>query len=185
MTNYGYMRVSTEDQHLDLQRRALLGRDVLEGDIYEDKASGGKRDRAGLNKLLKTVKKGDVIVVWRLDRLARSLAHLIEIVTVLEKKGAGLVSVNESIDTTTPGGRLVFHIFGALAEFERELIRERTRAGMAAARARGSQIGRPRETQTADIIHLLKQGRTKTETANELGISVMTVHRHLKEVGHG
>ena len=137
----GYARVSTEDQTLDLQRDALTkaGCDRL----FTDTMSGAKADRPGLAEALAFARPGDTLVVWRLDRLGRSLRHLIETVTALEQRGIGFKSLTESIDTTSPGGKLVFHIFGALAEFERDLIRERTHAGLTAARARGRTGGRP------------------------------------------
>ena len=110
--------------------------------IFEDRASGARTDRPGLVQALAFVRKGDVLITWKLDRLARSLPHLIETVNQLEKTGAGLQSLTEAIDTTTPGGRLIFHVFGALAQFERDLIRERTHAGLAAAASRGRRGGR-------------------------------------------
>lgn len=179
-TKFGYMRVSTDEQNLDLQWRALIDAGVPRRCLFQDQASGGKRDREGLAELLEAIGEGDVLVVWRLDRLARSLAHLIEIVELLQKRGAGLISLNESIDTTTAGGRLIFHIFGALAEFERSLISDRTKAGMAAARARGAKIGRPVEADTAKIRELSASGMTRLEVAERLGVSEMTVYRHLK-----
>lgn len=136
----GYARVSTNDQNLDLQRDALKAAGC--GKIIEDTASGGKTQRAGLDRVKEQLRSGDVLVVWRLDRLGRSLRHLIELMTELEGQGIGFQSVTEAIDTTTPGGKLIFHIFGALAEFERNLIRERTKAGLEAARARGRKGGR-------------------------------------------
>jgi DNA invertase Pin-like site-specific DNA recombinase len=129
----GYARVSTTEQNLDLQRDALKRAGCEK--IIEDTASGGKRERPGLERVQETLRHGDMLAVWRLDRLGRSLKHLIELMSELEGQGVGFHSVTESIDTTTPGGKLVFHIFGALAEFERNLIRERTHAGLAAARA--------------------------------------------------
>lgn len=137
----GYARVSTHEQNLSLQKDALKQAGC--GKIFRDQVSGAKAQRPGLQEAKTYVREGDTLVVWRLDRLGRSLKHLIETVTVLEERGVGFQSLQESIDTTTSGGRLVFHIFGALAEFERNLIRERTRAGLAAARARGRQGGRP------------------------------------------
>jgi len=137
----GYARVSSDDQSLDLQRDAL--RQAGCERIYEEKESGGKVDRPELLRLMEALRQGDTLVVWRLDRLGRSLKHLIETVEQLEAIGVGFQSVTEAIDTTTSGGKLVFHIFAALAEFERTLIRERTRAGLKAARARGRQGGRP------------------------------------------
>ncbi|HEX9950966.1 MAG TPA: recombinase family protein [Rubricoccaceae bacterium] len=136
----GYARVSTADQSLDLQRDALAraGADR----VFDDTASGVRTDRAGLADALAFVREGDVLAVWRLDRLGRSLADLIAQVETLRERGVGFRSLTEGIDTTTPGGQLVFHIFGALAQFERELIRERTVAGMESARARGRTGGR-------------------------------------------
>lgn len=138
----GYARVSSDDQNLDLQRDALKQAGCER--LYEEKESGAKADRPELRRLLELLRAGDTLVVWRLDRLGRSLKHLIETVDQIEAMGVGFQSVTEAIDTTTSGGKLVFHIFAALAEFERTLIRERTRAGLKAARARGRQGGRPK-----------------------------------------
>src|SRR5512144_839185 len=137
----GYARVSTQDQTLDLQKDALEKIGCTR--IYTDTASGAKAERKGLEEALNYVREGDILVVWRLDRLGRSLKHLIEAITELNKRGIGFKSIQENIDTTTSGGKLVFHIFGALAKFERDIIRERTRAGLTAARARGRKGGRP------------------------------------------
>jgi DNA invertase Pin-like site-specific DNA recombinase len=136
----GYARVSTIEQNLDLQRDALKAAGCEK--IIEDKASGGKVKRDGLERVREQLRKGDVLAVWRLDRLGRTLKHLIELMGELEGQGIGFQSTTEAIDTTTPGGKLVFHIFAALAEFERNIIRERTRAGLEAARARGRKGGR-------------------------------------------
>jgi DNA invertase Pin-like site-specific DNA recombinase len=136
----GYARISTEDQKLDLQLDAL--KKVGCKKFFQDVASGSKSQRVGLDAALEFARKGDVIVVWKLDRLGRSLQHLIETITLLQSRGVGFRSLQENIDTTTAGGKLFFHIFGALAEFERELIRERTKAGLSAARARGRLGGR-------------------------------------------
>jgi DNA invertase Pin-like site-specific DNA recombinase len=138
----GYARVSTHEQTLDLQRDAL--EKVGCNKIFTDTASGAKTERIGLDEALSYVRKGDTLVVWRLDRLGRSLPHLITTMTDLEERGIGFKSLTENIDTTTSGGKLIFHIFGALAEFERNLIRERTTAGLTAARARGKRGGRPK-----------------------------------------
>lgn len=137
----GYARVSTADQTLDLQLDAL--KRVGCEKTYEDTASGAKTERRGLNEALNQLRSGDILVVWRLDRLGRTLKQLIELINELNDKGIGFKSITENIDTTTSGGKLVFHIFGALAEFEREVIRERTNAGLTAARARGRLGGRP------------------------------------------
>src|SRR5208282_2155078 len=130
MVQIGYARVSTLEQEMALQLDALRAAGCDR--IFEDRASGAKTDRPGLAQAIAFVREGDVLVTWKLDRLARSLPHLIETVNQLEKSGAGLRSLTEAIDTTTPGGRLIFHVFGALAQFERDLIRERTRAGLVA-----------------------------------------------------
>src|SRR5437016_13381487 len=138
----GYARVSTPDQTLNLQKDALgkLGCSK----IFTDTASGAKAERKGLAEAMAYVREGDTLVVWRLDRLGRSLKHLIETITKLNNRKIGFKSITENIDTTTSGGKLIFHIFGALAEFERDIIRERTQAGLQAARARGRLGGRPK-----------------------------------------
>lgn len=142
MAYVGYARVSTLDQDLALQLDALAVVGCVK--VFEDRASGVRTDRAGLQAALDYARAGDVLVTWKLDRLGRSLPHLIETVAALEKRGVGFRSITEAIDTdtTTPGGRLVFHLFGALGQFERDLIQERTRAGLAAAAARGRTGGR-------------------------------------------
>jgi DNA invertase Pin-like site-specific DNA recombinase len=141
MALIGYARVSTQDQHLRLQQDALNTAGCLK--IFKDTVSGAKQERKGLEDALKFLWEGDVLVVWRLDRLGRSLKDLIERLTELHSRNIGFKNLTESIDTTTSGGKLIFHIFGALAEFERDIIRERTNAGLAAARARGKKGGRP------------------------------------------
>ena len=138
---FGYARISTTQQDEALQLDALTQAGCTR--IYTDTASGATQSRPALDELLEHLRPGDTIVVWRLDRLGRSLRHLVELVAMLEEQHVGLRSLTESIDTTTPGGKLIFHVFAALAEFERELIRERTYAGLAAARARGRVGGRP------------------------------------------
>lgn len=139
--NLGYARVSTFDQHLELQEDALTKAGCEK--IFRDVASGAIDSRKGLAEAIEFARSGDTLVVWKLDRLGRSLKHLIETVNLLKERGVGLLSLQEKIDTTTSGGKLIFHVFGALAEFERELIRERTNAGLKAARARGRLGGRP------------------------------------------
>src|SRR5687767_10921435 len=138
----GYARVSTQEQTLDLQRDALMQAGCDR--VFTDTVSGSQDERPGLSDALSHLRAGDTLVVWRLDRLGRSLRHLIETVTELSQRGIGFRSLTEQIDTTTSGGKLVFHVFGALAEFERDLIRERTQAGLRAARARGRTGGRPK-----------------------------------------
>jgi DNA invertase Pin-like site-specific DNA recombinase len=141
----GYARVSTQDQNPALQREALTEAGCER--IFEEKASAAKRDRPELAEALKFMRAGDTLVVWKLDRLARSLRQLIETVEQLEAQGIGFMSLTENIDTTTPGGKLIFHIFGALAEFERSIIRERTVAGLTSARARGRVGGGRRHSR--------------------------------------
>ena len=141
----GYMRVSTDGdrQVLDLQRDALLAAGVDERHLFEDRASGSRDDRAGLAKALAFLKPDDCLVVWKLDRLGRSLSHLLATVNELKDRGIAFRSLTEQMDTTTPQGEFLFHVFGALAQFERSLIQERVRAGLAAARRRGRRGGRP------------------------------------------
>ncbi|MCH7688245.1 MAG: recombinase family protein [Planctomycetes bacterium] len=140
----GYARVSTDDQNLSLQIDALTKHGIPRSNIFMDKLSGAKTDRPGLAKCLDTLQRGDVLVVWRLDRLGRSMRHLINLVEDLRSRGVGFRSLNEgAIDTTCASGELIFNIFSALAQFERRLIQERTKAGLAAARARGRNGGRP------------------------------------------
>ncbi len=138
----GYARVSTIDQRLDLQQDALRGAGCER--IFTDTASGAKTERLGLMAAVEACREGDILVVWKLDRLGRSLMHLVETVQALEARGIGLRSLQEQLDTTSSGGKLIFHIFASLAEFERDLIRERTNAGLTAARARGRTGGRPK-----------------------------------------
>src|SRR5882762_5361393 len=145
----GYARVSTQDQSPALQLDALRAAGCDR--IFEEKASGAQRDRPELKAALEYMRDGDVLVVWKLDRLARSLGQLIDTVDSLKERGIGFRSLTEQIDTTTPAGKLTFHIFGAMAEFERSIIRERTRAGLDAARARGRTGGRPRALSEKDL----------------------------------
>src|SRR5919109_709204 len=148
----GYARVSTNEQHLDLQRDALRKAGVAAKDIYTDKVTGVKAERPGLQAALTHLREGDTFIVWRLDRLGRSLKHLIETVTKLQQQHIAFHSITENINTSTATGQLVFHIFGALAEFERNLIRERTIAGLEAARARGRLGGRPEIQATSSKV---------------------------------
>ena len=181
----GYARVSTHDQNLALQLDALKQASCEE--IYQDQVSGAKAKRSGLQDALAYLRQGDTLVVWRLDRLGRSLKHLIEIVTMLDERGIGLQSLQESIDTTTSGGRLVFHIFGALAEFERNLIRERTQAGLHAARARGRKGGRPKalDTTKAELLYQLYDEKKHSimELCDIMGISKSTLYTYLEQRG--
>ncbi len=162
----GYARVSTLEQNLDLQLTHLRNSGCEK--IITDKISGSVSERMGLSKLLEVVRGGDTVVVWRLDRLGRSLRHLLETVNTFEKIGVGFKSLNESIDTTTPSGKLVFHIFAALAEFERGLIRERTRAGLNEARSRGRLGGRPKKLDKTEIELLKKLYEEKEHSVGEL-----------------
>ncbi len=182
MALIGYCRVSTTDQDLAMQRDALDRAGCSR--VFEDKASGARDDRPGLQKALDRVEAGDVLVVWKLDRLGRSLKHLVEIVTDLEKRGVGFRSLTEAIDTTTNGGKLVFHIFGSLAEFERGLIQERTRAGLDAAAARGRKGGRPiavTPEKLAKAQHFIAQGHSPREAAARLKISKSALYDALRE----
>ena len=180
----GYARVSTGDQNFDLQRDALLASGCESSKIFTDKLSGARDDRPGLAQALEYVRESDTLVVWRLDRLGRSLSHLIQTTTGLEQRGVGFKSLQEGIDTTTSGGKLVFHIFGALAEFERSLIRERTQAGLKAARARGRSAGRPKLLDTRKLMiaeSLLKDPKlTVSEVAHQVGIARSTLYTYLR-----
>ncbi|WP_439329503.1 recombinase family protein, partial [Enterobacter hormaechei] len=174
----GYARVSTDDQHLDLQRDALM----LAGceRIFEDKVSGVQAEREGLATLIRSLRPGDTVVIWRLDRLGRSLKNLLQLVEHLDGLQVGLRSLQESIDTTSSGGRLVFHIFGALAEFERNLVRERTQAGLSSARRRGRQGGRPTILSPTKKALALKLHQERNHTIEEIckmmGISKSTLY---------
>ena len=176
---FGYSRVSTTEQDQALQEDALTKAGVDQ--IFTDTASGAKTSRPALDELLSMLRPGDTVVVWRLDRLGRSLRHLIDVFSDLESKGVAIRSLTESLDTSTPGGRLIFHVFGALAEFERDLIRERTNAGLAAARARGRTGGRPsvwtaEKLQTAQ--DLLAQGTDIATVSRILGVSRASIYRN-------
>ena len=163
----GYARISTVDQNLNLQRDALVASGCEK--IYYDKGvSGAKAKRPGLDKALRSLQRGDVLVVWKLDRLGRSVKHLIEITTQLETKGIGFQSLSDAIDTSTAGGRLYFHLMGAFAEFERNLISERTKAGMAAAKARGVKIGRPKKLNAEQQSALQAFERDALDTAAKM-----------------
>src|SRR5215510_8514946 len=153
----GYARVSTDEQNLDLQRDAPLKAGVAAKDLYTDKVTGVKSERPGLQTALSHLREGDTFIVWRLDRLGRSLKHLIETVTMLKQQGVAFRSLTENIDTATATGHLVFHIFGALAEFERNLITERTIAGLDAARVRGRAGGRPRRNPQSGRVVMAKK----------------------------
>lgn len=188
----GYMRVSKADgsQSVDLQRDALIAAGVQPEHLYEDLASGRRDDRPGLAACLKALREGDTLVAWKLDRLGRDLRHLINTVHDLTARGVGLKVLTghgAAIDTTTAAGKLVFGIFGALAEFERELIAERTRAGLASARARGRHGGRPFKMSPAKLrLAMAAMGKPETEVGSlckELGVTRQTLYRHVGPKG--
>ena len=180
--NIGYCRVSTQDQNLELQLDELKKAGCEK--IFQDVASGSKYEREGLQDAIAFAREGDCVVVWKLDRLSRSLRHLIDTVNQLKERGVGLRVLTQNLDTTTPSGTLVFHIFGALAEFERLLIKERTNAGLAAARARGRVGGRPKamdekKIQIAQSLYV--DGKTTvSEICDTLNVSKATLYRNLK-----
>lgn len=179
----GYARVSTPDQSLDLQLDALKKAGCEDRNVFTDTITGSKSKRDGLDQMLSYLRRGDVVVVWKLDRLARSLRHLVELVGDLESRGIGIKSLQENIDTETASGKLFLHIFGALAEFERELIRERTIAGLRAASERGRKGGRPKVMDEVKIQQARALYREKTipvtEICKTLGISKGTFYRCL------
>jgi len=177
----GYARVSTRDQNSELQIYTLKEAGCER--IFEESVSGAQKNRPKLQEALSYLREGDTLVVWKLDRLARSLRQLIETVEDLHERGISFISLTENIDTTTPGGMMIFHVFGALAEFERELIRERTNAGLKAAKDRGVKLGRPRllDDDQIAIARSLKQAGSMTaaQIAEHLGISRPTLYRLL------
>jgi DNA invertase Pin-like site-specific DNA recombinase len=177
----GYARVSTDDQVLDSQHDALAAAGCEQ--VYDDVASGARDDRPGLEQAMKALRKGDVLVVYKLDRVGRSLPHLVELVAELERREVGFRVLTGQIDTTTAAGRLVFHIFAALAEFERELIRERTRAGLDAARARGRKGGRPSKMTPSKLrmamALMADPSSVAQEVATQLGVSTATLYRYV------
>jgi DNA invertase Pin-like site-specific DNA recombinase len=181
----GYARVSKNEQNLDLQRDAFKKAGVSDKHIFTDKITGTKEARKGLEQALTHLREGDTLVVWRLDRLGRSLKHLIETVNALRAQGVAFQSITENIDTATATGQLVFHIFGALAEFERNLIKERTIAGLESARARGRRGGKPKLSPSSPKVVMAKKlyaDKTNTipEICNTLNISRATFYRYLK-----
>lgn len=184
----GYARVSTGDQNLDLQIDALKQAGCER--VFEEKVSGAKSDRRELERLLDQARPGDVVVIWKLDRLGRSLKHLVELVSQLNERRIGLQSINDPIDTTNAQGKLIFNIFASLAEFERDLIAERTRAGLQSARARGRVGGRPKgltsdaELKAVAAEALYREGKLSVvEIANNLSISKATLYKYLRHRG--
>jgi DNA invertase Pin-like site-specific DNA recombinase len=181
----GYARVSTREQNLDMQVIALEEAGCER--IYEERVSGAKADRPILNNLIKQLRSGDILVIWKLDRLGRSLRNLVELVQQLIQSQIGLCSLNDPIDTTTSQGRLIFNIFASLAEFERDVIRERTQAGLSAARARGRRGGRPRglskqsEATACAVETLYKEKKLSVmEICKKLSISKSTLYKYLR-----
>ena len=183
----GYMRVSTPDQSLDLQRDALLAAGVAEDRVYHDVCSGKATDRPGLARSLDVAREGDAIVAWKLDRIGRSLPHVVGLVGELQKRGVGLKVLTGDIDTTTSTGRLVFGLFATLAEFERDLIYERTMAGLAAARARGRAGGRPRvmtrQKLRAAMALMADRDLAARDVASQLGVSLSTLYAYVDAKG--
>lgn len=180
---FGYCRVSTHEQTDALQRDALEAAGCER--VYSDTASGRYTSRPGLDGLLAQLRAGDVLVVWRLDRLGRSLRHLLDVVAMIEERGAGLRSLTEHLDTTTPAGRLIFHVFGAVAQFEREVNSERTTAALAVARSQGRLGGRPRKLTDAQgraALAMLAQGATQSAVAEAFGVHRATLARALERL---
>jgi DNA invertase Pin-like site-specific DNA recombinase len=180
----GYTRVSKQEQNEALQKDALKEAGCEK--YFSDKMTGSKFERKGLEELLAFVRPGDTVIVWKLDRLGRSLKDLIETLNLLKDRGVDFISLTEKIDTTTPGGKLIFHLMGALAEFERDLIRERTNAGLAAARARGRVGGRPKKLMTNGNVALARQlfadpNHSISEICSTLEISRSTLYRYVRD----
>jgi DNA invertase Pin-like site-specific DNA recombinase len=178
----GYARVSTVEQNEQLQTDALTKAGCER--LFTDHASGAKAHRPELDHLLDTIRKGDTLIVWKLDRLGRSVQNLVDLMTLLQSRGVGFKSLTENMDTTTPGGVLIFNVFAAMAQFERDLIRERTNAGLQAARARGHKGGRPSKLSDRECARIseLYQSRTLTvqEIADQYHVSRKTIYSSLK-----
>ncbi|RKO76146.1 recombinase family protein [Pectobacterium parmentieri] len=184
MAKLGYMRVSTNDQNSDLQRNALIGAECEQ--IFEDKMSGRIANRPGLRRALKCMEKGDTLVVWKLDRLGRSVKNLVTLISELHERGVHFRSLTDSIDTGTAMGRFFFHVMSALAEMERELIVERTLAGLAAAREKGRIGGRPQVFTSEDkemIKRLLNAGHSRQQLAIIYDVGVSTIYKHFPVCG--
>lgn len=179
----GYSRISTNDQNLVMQHDALKSSGCEE--LFSDIASGAKTERPGLEQALSFLREGDTLVVWKLDRLGRSIQHLIQTIQLLSNRGIGFKSLQENIDTTTTGGKLIFHIFSALAEFERDLIRDRTNAGLKAARVRGKLGGRPPLLDNRQIDRLIELYEEKRSSVNEIckifGISRPSFYNYINK----
>ena len=184
----GYMRVSTADerQSVDLQRDALVAAGVDERHLHQDRASGAKDDRPGLKACLADLRHGDILIVWKLDRLGRSLSHLLTIITDLKERGVAFRSITEQMDTTTPHGEFLFNVFGSLAQFERALITERVNAGRAAAKRRGRTAGRPRsldEEQIEQIVAALDGGASKASVCRAFKVPRSTLLNNPDRIG--
>lgn len=186
----GYMRISSVDgkrQNTDLQLDALLEYGIDERNIYEDLASGSKDNRKGLQDAINYLKKGDTLVVWKLDRLGRSLSHLVKLITELKEKGIEFCSITEGINTSTVSGQLQFNIFASLAEFERSLIQERVNAGLESARRRGRRGGRPKVLDQEKIDHIiesLKEGMSKAAICRNFNVKRSTLIDTLNRIGY-
>ncbi|MAD65660.1 recombinase family protein [Haliea sp.] len=184
----GYARISTKDQNFESQDQALKNEGCEK--IYRDVVSGAKKERPGLNRLLSDLRRGDILVVYKLDRLGRSLSHLVQLIETLGEKGVYINSLSDKVDTSSASGRLIMNVVGAIAEFERELIRERTKAGLSAARARGKQGGRPaglskeaRDKAILAEVHYQNKERPVNEIIQDLGISKATFYKYLRYRG--
>ncbi len=181
----GYARVSTDEQSVSMQVEALKRFGVAEDSIYSECISGSKRDRPALKSALRALRSGDTFVVWKLDRIARSIAHLLEVVEELDKKDVTFRSLTEGIETETPGGRFFLHVIGAFAQLERDLIAERTKAGIANAKSKGVRFGADFKLKEEDLPKVFKmvyeQGKKRKEVAEFYNVSVQTISRRLKE----
>ncbi len=185
---HGYARVSTEEQNLDMQIEALKRAGVERQHIYEDRKSGKNRKRGGLQEVLAMMRRGDVLIVWRLDRLTRSLRDLLDLFDELQERGIELRSLHEQIDTTTPMGRFLFHLTGILAQFERELIAQRTTLGMETAKARGRRFGPPRKLtpeKLKEAMRFLKSGKRVADVARKYGVGNTTLRNRILEANKG
>jgi DNA invertase Pin-like site-specific DNA recombinase len=185
---FGYARISTEDQSLGMQRAALVQAGVDPDRIFAETAGGATLDRPGLNSALKALRPGDTLVVWKLDRLTRNLADMLRIEALLRERGVGLRALTEWVDTSSPAGRLLFGIIGAVNQFERDIIRERTKAGLMAAKAAGKKLGAERKMTDAMVDHAIAlmrsvteggEGLTRVAAAKRLGVGKSTLHREL------
>ena len=185
VTLIGYARVSTPEQSVSMQVDALIANGVGEDNIYSENISGAKKNRPELAKAMKRLRDGDTLVVWKLDRIARSMVNLLEILEELEKKGVKFKSLTDNIETVTPGGRLILHIMGSIAQFERDLGVERSRAGVRAAQERGVKFGAKHKLQPSEMPKVWslvnEKGVTRKEVAKQYKVSVQTIARRLKE----